>query len=148
MRIVAAIARMGFENQVIAHPNRIEAISFSAARAFETFFRRGMGGKMRQQQSEFQFCPHANLSSVRIRRLHHGDAEDTEAGVLNSEIFPTLRTLRLCGEYSPQQIAKIYCLEVDAIFFAGLTFTAAKAMAGIGGADEKAAQHQAPVALQ
>jgi hypothetical protein len=40
---------MGFENQVIAHPNRIEAQGFSPARAFKTFFHRGMFAKMRQQ---------------------------------------------------------------------------------------------------
>ena len=56
MTSVAAFAGMRLENQVIAHPDRIETVSLRAARAFAAVVHRHMRAEMRQQETEFEFC--------------------------------------------------------------------------------------------
>jgi hypothetical protein len=70
MCIVAALDPMRFEHQVIPYPNRVEAIGLGALRAFQAICHRCMPAKMRQQQAEFQFCPH-NVSSANFGYFLH-----------------------------------------------------------------------------
>ena len=58
MARVCPFTGMRFENQVIAHPYRIETISFSAPRSFTAVSNRQMSTEMGQQETEFEFCRH------------------------------------------------------------------------------------------
>ncbi len=55
MARVAPFAGMRFENQVIAHPHRIETVNLGAPRALAAVGDRHMGAEMGQQQTELEF---------------------------------------------------------------------------------------------
>ena len=54
MTRIAAFAGMRFENQMIAHPHRIETVRLGAPRALKAVGNRHMGAEMGQQQTELE----------------------------------------------------------------------------------------------